>query len=355
MKALIHGFDTLEVCYYLRPSKGCQLDFENLAMIKDAMRNSKTRDPIPITLGSTDFLLSSHGTARGYPFLIANSECSIEFGEFNHPSFFVTFRSIALWHKGIQRLHAEFLAWVQNLGLYIYQEETLTRVDFTFDYHLPEVDFDEDSFVSLAAKDCQYRKDGKVQTFKFGESDVVLRFYNKIDEIHESSQKTWMFPLWGVEENVWRIEWQVRKDPLRRFGIRTLQDLQDGAGDILRYLAGEHDTLRIQSSDSNKSRWPLHPLWLDVQAQIRSFNAQGVYRELDGAAIIDERLTRMAISVYGYLKRVGAIQSLQTDASDISFQQAFSKLQSMVASVHDPLSWKVDVQKRASQMRLGQW
>lgn len=150
MKTLISGFDTVEVSYYLRAGKDSLINFQYLTMIKDAMRNSKAHEPMSINLGDKEFLISSHGTKRGYPLLISNSECAIEFGEFNHPSFFVTYRSIALWHKGIDQLHVEFMAWAQTLGLHAYQEETLTRVDFAFDYHLPEVDFDEDSFVSLA-------------------------------------------------------------------------------------------------------------------------------------------------------------------------------------------------------------
>lgn len=158
-----------------------------------------------------------------------------------------------------------------------------------------------------------------------------------------------------MDHDVWRIEWQTRKDILRRFGIRTLQDLKDGSGDILRYLAWEHDTLRSKTNDSNTSRWPLHPLWIHLQDQIKTFNVQGVYRELDEAAILDERMMRIAISVYGYLKRVGAVQGILDQSSSVSFQQASERLSSMIAGVHDPLSWEVDVKKRMSQIRLGQW
>src|SRR4051812_46390616 len=37
-------------------------------------------------------------------------------------------------------------------------------------------------------------------------------------------------------------KWQVRKAGLKRFGIATFADLADQAGDLLRYLAEEHDT-----------------------------------------------------------------------------------------------------------------
>src|ERR1035437_7036073 len=189
-KLLLHGFDTLECAYYLWPQKECALDFAYLAEEREHLRQLKCRDPQPITIGGKEFLFYSHGTGRGYPFLISNAECSIEFGEFNNPAFYVTYRSIALWHTGADALHQDFLCWVEGMGFQAYKPETLSRVDFTFDYHLSQVDFDEDSFVSMAGKDSQHRKNGKVQTFTLGRDEIVLRVYNKIDEINESSDKT---------------------------------------------------------------------------------------------------------------------------------------------------------------------
>ena len=74
----------------------------------------------------------------------------IQFGEFNQPNFFVKFRSIALWHFGALALHHRFIEWAKSIGMMPYLPERLSRVDYAFDYYLPEIDFDEDSFVSVA-------------------------------------------------------------------------------------------------------------------------------------------------------------------------------------------------------------
>ena len=55
----------------------------------------------------------------------------------------------------------------------------------------------------------------------------------------------------------------------------------------------------MTTGDSNRSRWPLHPLWVDLLAQIETFDCQGVYREIDAQAALNERLMRIAVSVYG--------------------------------------------------------
>lgn len=354
-RLLLHGHDTIECAYYLAADGARLLDFERLAVEKEEMRLSKSRKPNAIKLGNEEFLLASHGTKSGYPFLIENDAFSIQFGEFNKPNFFVTYRSIALWHQGAQGLHQRFLAWADSLGLHPYLPERLSRVDFTFDYHLPAIDFDEDSFVTLAVKDNQHRKNRKVQTFRFGEGELVLRVYDKCAEIKEKSAKTWFFDLWSMDSDVWRIEWQARKTWLRLVGIKTFHDLEERQGDLLRYLVNEHTTLRTRADDSNRSRWHLHPLWQDLSEQVARMPCLGVVRELDKKALMDERLARMSISIYGYLKRIAAIDCLQNGEEKAYLDETFDRLQALVTDIHDPLTWQNDVDRRVTEMRLGEW
>lgn len=354
-KNLISGFDTIECAYYLIPSGNNNFDFVELASQKEALIKARINKPKPIKLGSEEFLLASHGTSSGYPFLIENDALVIQFGEFNRPNFFVKFRSIALWHNDLTALHNRFLNWAASVGFIQAQPERLSRVDYAFDYHLSVIDFDEDSFVSRASKDSQYRKDGLVQTFKFGTEQIVLRVYNKVDEINEKSQKSWLFELWGIENDVWRIEWQVRKDHLRKLGITTMQSLSERQADLLRTLAKDHTTLRLKANDSNRSRWPIHPLWLHLLEQIDNLQGLGIKRELKTLDLYDERLTRIGQSVYGYLKRISAIDVLYSGHDKTYMDEAFQHLFNIISEIHDPLTWDQDVERRANEMRLGEW
>ena len=320
---------------------------------KEILVANKSRTGAVHKIGTTEFLLRPRGTASGFPLLLENNEFSIQCGEFNNPSFYVTFRSEALWRHGARVLHDSFLSWAGSVGLYALQPERLSRVDFTFDYEIEAPGFEADHVVSLSAKDDTHRKERQVETLSYGTGDVRLRIYDKVAEIQQKSGKAWFFELWGVMENVWRIEWQIRKAVLRRFGIRTFTDLDQGAGDVLRYLASEHDTLRIPTADSNRSRWPLHPLWIDLQAQIERFASQGVYREIDPEAALRERMLRMAISVYGYLKRAGAITSLQRRQDSVTLMEAEQRLMALIRDIHDPQTWQLDVRRKRDEMRLG--
>jgi len=57
-------------------------------------------------------------------------------GEFNNPSFFVTIKSQAPWGDSAYVLHEKFPAWAMSVGLTPVRTETLSRVDYCFDYHL---------------------------------------------------------------------------------------------------------------------------------------------------------------------------------------------------------------------------
>lgn len=355
LELLLSGHDTIECAYFLTPDEVCLLDYGWFAAEKEALSRSKSRKPNHIKLGTEEFMLAGHGTKSGYPFLIENEAFSIQFGEFNNPSFFVAFRSIALWHFGAQKLHERFLLWAASLGLRPYRTESLSRVDFAFDYHVPEIDFDEDSFVSSFVKDNQHRRNRKVQTFRLGTGELVLRVYNKCDEIEESSSKTWLYKMWDRDTDVWRIEWQVRKDWLRRIGIRTFEDLERRQGDLLRVLVMDHTKLCIKSDDTNRSRWPLHPLWQDLNDQVAQIPGLGVIRELDMAALLEERMMRMTISVYGYMKRIAAIRTMQGKTETLSLDQATKHLEAQLVRVHDSLTWPGDVERRVTEMRLGEW
>jgi hypothetical protein len=158
-----------------------------------------------------------------------------------------------------------------------------------------------------------------------------------------------------MDKDVWRIEWQVRKAILKQHDINTLDDLKDQQGDLLRYLAEDHDTLRVPTNDTNPSRWPLHPLWKDLQKQIANLNSLGVHRVVGRPAALEERMERIAISVLGYLKSVAAVRCVQTNKNSLDMEDALKLLSSRLGRLQEPLSWQDDVEKRINKYRHGQW
>jgi len=354
-RLLLRGFDTVQCCFYLAPRGAGGIDFERLLAAREGLRAVRAQDPKRVKLGNREFLLAPYGSRSGYPFVVGDPDFRIEFGPDNDPPFFVTFRSEALWRDSAARLREAFLGWAESVNYIPQQPETMTRVDFAFDYALNSIDFDEDSFVTFSVKDSQHRENGQVQTFTFGRTDVVLRVYDKVAEIEQQSGKVWLFDLWGQDESVWRVEWQIRKDLLREYGIRTFAELAIGIKPLLRYLATEHDTLRMRTNDNNRSRWPLHPLWRAVQQAVEELDDVDGCNAVDHRLILEHRLMVAGIAVYGYLKRIAALRCVLDGRPSMQVNEALKVLEGLTWRVHDRLSWSGDVKQRIDQIRLGQW
>jgi hypothetical protein len=159
LKLLLHGIDTLQCAYYLRPvEEKTGLDFGLLSKTREEIRQTTLKNSVPIKIGINEFLLQPYGTASGYPLVLKNRDFKIELGEFNWPNFFVTFTSDALWRESAFGLHNKFLKWVESIGYKEHKKQTLSRVDFTFDYNVPEIDFNVDDFVSRSTMDSQHRE-----------------------------------------------------------------------------------------------------------------------------------------------------------------------------------------------------
>ena len=356
-KLKLHGIDTIQCAYYLQNSAkdNAYIDFEWLTNLKEAIRQSRKKDPLPIVLGNSEFLIHPYGSSSGYPIIISNIDFKIEMGEFNMPNFYVTFTSEALWRESAYALHEKFIRWAASVGYESMMNESLSRVDFNFDYKLLDIDFDEDHFVSYSKKDSKHRECGAVQTFTFGRDDIVLRVYDKIAEIRQQSDKVWFFALWGEEADIWRIEWQIRKSVLKTFGIASFNELQEKQGALLHYLAHEHDTLRQPNDDSNRSRWPLHPLWRDLQEKIENLYSLPVHESVGREVVLNERMMQMAIAVYGYLKRVAAVSCIQQNKEQMSLNDSVVRIVELIHKIYEPLAWQMDVEKRRKEMLLGKW
>ena len=119
-----------------------------------------------------------------------------------------------------------------------------------------------------------YSRSGKFTGWVFGAGGTVsARLYDKTIEI-EKSHKSYFHELWkrggwDGASTVWRLEFQFRREVLQGFRIRTCEQLQDNLGGL--WLAGVNSWLRLvvpDPADSNRARWPVHPIW-EYLGQIR--------------------------------------------------------------------------------------
>lgn len=350
---LLRGLDSLYVSFYLDTGSGL-IDWDDLGFRKERVGRERGRSIAEITLGTETFALKPFGK-HPYRFILSNRAFEVRLGENMSPSCHVQFASEGLWTEGASGMMARFYDWAASMRLDQIKPEVVSRADYAFDYHLPVADFDTESFVSRAKKDGHWRENGAYQSFQIGVGDVVVRVYDKVAEISQASEKTWFYQLWDRTDEVWRVEFQVRDARLKQAGIRTFADLQGYQADLLRELATGHTTLRRPTADPNRSRWPLHPLWQALQAQIATMPQTGLAAAIDEAAALDWRLHRNLKSLLGYLKNIAALDAAKKGQDEAaSFEAFMAALPQMLTRHNDEHVWKTDTALKIQKVRLGQ-
>lgn len=350
-KLLLSGLDSLYVAYAL---DGLGFDWEELQYQKERLKQDRRRGFAPITLGGRSWALSPGGSYP-YRFVLSDAHLRVCLAEAMQPNCYVQFLSNGLWTKGHQTLHAEILEWFATLGTKQVRPEAVSRADFAFDFDLPIVDFTQDNLVSRATKDTQWRQHGAIQTIQVGSGAMVMRLYDKVAEIEQASDKYWFFDLWGQKEKVWRVEFQVRKERLKLAGISNLDSLDLLAGDLLRELALHHSSLRRISADRNRSRWPLHPLWIALREAIDAAPQTGLIEAYNPGNALSYLLRRQIQSLYGDLKGLGALVSFLGEGQEaVSLEDLVRRLPRLLRGFHQEDLWRSELEKRMEARRLGQ-
>ncbi|MGB0683980.1 MAG: hypothetical protein ACPGOV_14815 [Magnetovibrionaceae bacterium] len=350
---LLSGLDSLYVSFFLDTAT-CDLDWDDLQYRKEKAGRERNGGFEEVRLGTERFALKPFGK-HPYRYVLANRDFEVRLSEGLSPSCYVQFLSQALWSQGASDLMERFDLWRASVGLSEVKPESISRADFAFDYALSSVDFSPSDLVSRATKKATWEEHNSIQTVQCGTGATVVRLYDKVAEIEQQSDKAWFFDFWGQSRNVWRIEFQVRSPRLKEGGIRTFADLQDLQIDLLRELATKHTTLRRANGDSNRSRWPFHPLWAQLVANIEHGAQTGLIRAYDEMAGPEWRLDRNGRSVFGYLKQIAAlIQVIERRNEPLSLPDIIDRLPSIVGRYHQNDLWNEEVLRRVSAIELGQ-
>jgi hypothetical protein len=352
---MLSGLDSLYVSYFFIP-KPSGVDWDDLAFRKARLRAGSGSDGEEITLGSQTFLLQPYGS-KPYSYVLRNRDFIVRLAENLNPCCHVQFLAEGLWQHGVNRQLRAVKEWAASVGLAESRPAVVGRADWAFDFHLETLDFDEDHFVSLAVKDNQHRKYRRVQTFTFGTGDKVVRAYDKSAEIEEESGKTWFYELWGRTCDVWRVEFQLREMGLREHGIKHLPDLPICQRALLWELATKHTSLRVPSADTNRSRWPRHPLWKALEEAIQALPESGEGTPTDPRLPPLLRVQAQEKSVYGHLKGIGALWTiLEGREQPLTLEETVARLKTgMMRRHHNRVEWAADLEDRRRRYELGEW
>ncbi len=230
----------------------------------------------------------------------------------HYPNVFVSLNSKAIWGQGLKKSVDNAYDLVHELGGKI-EDAKPSRLDLCADYHIPDgltYDFLKGHGVPENIKTAFIGFGGKLETYYIGSkgSAIRARTYDKGKEI-EKSRKLWFKDIWGVDssEDVWRLEFQLRRVALKQYNIHSLEDLYQNLGGLWSNLTHNFYSLRLRN-DKNISRCDFHPWWLDVQSIADKFGpVTKISRNLERGNPADWNfyLKRGASSLLGFAANMG--------------------------------------------------
>ena len=186
---------------------------------------------------------------------------------------------------------------VVSMLLIAVDEEAISRVDPFVDF-VTDKDFNSlntDLWVTRAEITADYRENRIFTGCAFGRGGAITgRLYNKTTEIKKSNKEffkeLWKKEGWDESQEVWRLEFQLRKDFLNAMSTSSMPDLALTINDIWRYCTNEWLRLAVDDGTENRSRWPNDELWQKIQdVRFGDGSFTGITRTVDKSRLPDDK------------------------------------------------------------------
>lgn len=253
------------------------------------------------------FQIKPNGT-QGFEWILVSRDFTLKIGRWakskSRPNIMAEIRSEMLWRIGAKNSTDFIVSMLSEMGFEI-EIVKPSRVDLCIDILFPKSAWDKELIeyaVTKASERAIYmKKAGKYSGMSFGRGEIMARLYDKGLEIRDHSKKFWMFDVWEIIEIptgkiMLRVEFQLRREPLKELGINTLDDLFEKKESIWTYCTIKwlkfQDNINAHADQRNTMPW-----WSVVQSGYHL--AVGVNPAIRAKIIkIDvEQLTRQAFGI----------------------------------------------------------
>jgi hypothetical protein len=237
----------------------------------------------PFQFGDFEFTVSGHGWGS-YRYLL------------EHPYGRIGITPSARYPSIRFQPYAPFLHGVGSRGVVEWIEGLITetcghvrfsvaRIDLFADFQGWSLEGDSrHEFMCRAKHRRIFEEDGVFTGVDFGSRKTGTKFariYVKSIQMREVGAG-YLPMIWGekynVNEPVIRVEFEVKGDWLREFGLRTPDEVLDAAGALWLHLTSDWLTHRVPGMDQTKARWPTSPEWECVQRASITEGAHGINR-----------------------------------------------------------------------------
>lgn len=329
--SLAAGLDTLVLNYY-----GSLFSHwsQQLPLLKNRAQNESVRCEI----GKTEFAVMPHSGGRMFAYLLkspeldlkitaGSSEKSVTIQAYLHSTFLWKFGSGLCWQNSVEICRKIIREFVD------FTKEEISRVDIASDFFMPKNKAfklaDIENFVSQsfwkgtyspkeetsptikhADHSAWYMFGNNFTGFTFGKGKTIQgRVYNKSLELKNTDKEDLFLQIWELDKNlnegqVWRVEFQLRKEALNSLDITTIKDLQNASSGLWHYLTKNWLSLRAPSKAKQRTRWPVDPKWNTVIDAARLFSGERPVKVIKRSQATEKALIRQ---IAGCITSLGAI------------------------------------------------
>lgn len=172
---------------------------------------------------------------------------------------------------------------ISKIGV-ITEPPTISRLDLCLDY-VPYFDVEDINFRqwrTRASKLNPFYEHRKLTGWQIGSRGIMARLYNKSLEI-KKSKKDYLKPLWGQsgwngQADVWRMEFQVRREVLKNLGLNYPTQIHELSPSLWKYACTQWLELVKPTSDKTTCRWPVSDEWKEITQACTSTECESLKR-----------------------------------------------------------------------------
>lgn len=303
--------------------------------------------------------------AKGYSYILHNSDYEIKLAAVrssnkNNYPVFVRIKQSPLWALGVE-VSYQYIKYLLSSLFGTISAEKINRADLCCHTdEIPFADFDISNFKTRCTKKNLFMHGSKQSGFNFGSrsSLIYCRIYDKSLEVSESNNKAWFKDVWidngGDPENVWNIEFELKRDFFKEQHIETVSELLEICCGLWHYLAT--DWLQLTNKDRTRlENCTIFDKWVILSDSFKSLREQKSFIRCSKQR--EARLPGIISQMFGYLTTSAALRgitdletAIEVSAADmINF--AAIKNKDFAAIVSDKMALDTDLDECALYCR----
>jgi hypothetical protein len=301
---------------------------QRLEEAKAAAQNQPNTDPSKATLELKHhcFEVLPRGSGK-FAYVLEDNWFRIEISSSSAPRLplaYVQIKSEVLTFYPLETIINQLTEIVTEIG-YLKAPPRISRLDLCLDFYcLAPFDIATTKIAqwqTRAGQIDQYFEHKQLTGWRIGKGNVLCRIYDKTREILKSGKDylhgLWEQQGWDGQPPVWRVEFQFRREFLNEALILYLDHYYPNHENLWRYATGEWLKLtQINPADTNPSRWPIHPAWLEIADACACETAKPIKRVRKERFPHDKSL---------FINGLGAISSFMAREGITDLSEAFGE------------------------------